>query len=161
VRAAGRLWYRVTVTRPPPPCGAHEPGEQVTPGTTRVLAEQPGGNYLGQSGVLEQVPAGRRRLVVEVDAGWTPAVTGAVQLAAGGVAVDWELAFPPLQDPYQLVWTCTRTADPDNRPSGGCAAVVAVSRSDGDNIRASLLLLMGTILGFGLQVLYDHVKPRV
>jgi hypothetical protein len=35
-----------------------------------------------------------------------------------------------------------------------------VSRSDGDNLRASLLLLMGTILGFGLQVLYDHVKPR-
>jgi hypothetical protein len=86
-------------------------------------------------------------------------VTGVVTVD-GGAGIDSSRAVPPPSDARRMAWTCRPDAPSTTlSPPTGCDAVVAVDRGDAQTLRSLLLLVLGTLLAFAVQVAYD-ARPR-
>jgi hypothetical protein len=91
---------------------------------------------------------------------------GTTEITTEGI-VDLNLTSPPPTNTSSLQWSCSNLPAPgvDRRqPSSSgvsdCAAAIVVAHRDASNFRSALLLLLGTILAFALQVAYDGLPLR-
>jgi hypothetical protein len=98
---------------------------------------------------------GLRKAGVDPAGPATGPLTNAENTVRPRYAVLRDEAYPPPDVQYENRWSCSAaTASPT--PGTRCDAVTPVEDPMANNLRAFLLLLAGTMLAFGVQLVYEH-----